>query len=157
VLDFSLVLSKGALHRKRVTLLHSSILALLWGSGFLWIDLVLLNGLSRVQNTVARCALGSLLLLLICQVPYAKLPRDPAHRHRGDLRSGPAQGDPLGLHKRVRVVEPHAYAQPGARCGPRRSTGSDCKWRLLDQADDLRVCRLTKPRRLQVRARLEIV
>ncbi|MCX4821131.1 DMT family transporter [Streptomyces sp. NBC_01142] len=54
------------------------VLALLWGSGFLWIDLALNNGLSPVQITVTRCTLGALVLLVLCFSAGQRLPRDRA-------------------------------------------------------------------------------
>lgn len=48
-----------------------SVLALLWGSGFLWIKLAL-TGLTPVQVTVLRCALGAAVLLVMAR----RLPRD---------------------------------------------------------------------------------
>jgi drug/metabolite transporter (DMT)-like permease len=50
------------------------VLALLWGSGFLWIKLAL-TGLTPVQLTVIRCALGAGVLLL---ARGQRLPRDRA-------------------------------------------------------------------------------
>ncbi|MEO6083456.1 MAG: EamA family transporter [Umezawaea sp.] len=49
------------------------VLALLWGSGFLWIKLAL-TGLSPVQLTVIRCALGAAVLLVLAR--GQRLPRD---------------------------------------------------------------------------------
>lgn len=51
------------------------VLALLWGSGFLWIKLAL-NGLSPVQLTLIRCALGTAVLFVLCFSARQKLPRD---------------------------------------------------------------------------------
>ncbi|NJQ14271.1 DMT family transporter [Streptomyces bohaiensis] len=50
------------------------VLALLWGSTFLWIDLAL-RGLSPLQVTFARCAVGSLVLLAACRLAGHRLPR----------------------------------------------------------------------------------
>ncbi|WP_184574056.1 DMT family transporter [Streptomyces zagrosensis] len=50
------------------------VLALLWGSTFLWIKLAL-EGLSPVQVTLTRCALGALLLLGLCASMRVRLPR----------------------------------------------------------------------------------
>ncbi|MCX5211846.1 DMT family transporter [Kitasatospora sp. NBC_00240] len=55
------------------------VLALLWGSTFLWIKLAL-AGLSPVQVTLARCALGSLMLLVLALKARAPLPRGRAVR-----------------------------------------------------------------------------
>ncbi|MBC8091318.1 MAG: DMT family transporter, partial [Pseudonocardia sp.] len=52
-------------------------LALLWGSNFLWIK-VGLEGLSPVQLTVGRLALGALVLLPLLAVRGERLPRDRA-------------------------------------------------------------------------------
>ncbi|XGP79142.1 DMT family transporter [Actinokineospora auranticolor] len=51
------------------------ILALLWGSSFLWIKLAL-PGLSPVQITVARCALGAVVVVTLCYLGRNRLPRD---------------------------------------------------------------------------------
>ena len=51
------------------------LLALLWGSGFLWIKLAL-GGFSAVQVTVARCALGAVVLLVLSRSAGHRLPRD---------------------------------------------------------------------------------
>ncbi|WP_405851407.1 DMT family transporter [Streptomyces sp. NBC_00090] len=53
------------------------VLALLWGSTFLWIELAL-RVLSPVQVTVARCLLGAGTLLALCLVTGRGLPRGPA-------------------------------------------------------------------------------
>lgn len=49
-------------------------LALLWGSGFLWIKLALDHGLSPVHLTLARCALGTTVLLLLARRAHQRLP-----------------------------------------------------------------------------------
>ncbi|MFC0552062.1 DMT family transporter [Planotetraspora thailandica] len=53
-----------------------TVLALLWGSAFLWIKLALNNGLTPVQITVARSALGALVLLALAWTARQRLPRD---------------------------------------------------------------------------------
>ena len=53
------------------------VLALLWGSSFLWIKLAL-SGLSPVQVTLIRCALGTAVLFVLCFSARQKLPRDKA-------------------------------------------------------------------------------
>ncbi|MFE6509883.1 DMT family transporter [Nocardioides sp. NPDC057767] len=53
------------------------LLALLWGSTFLWIELAL-EVLAPVQVTLVRCVLGSATLLLACAAVGRRLPRDPA-------------------------------------------------------------------------------
>ena len=53
------------------------VLALLWGSGFLWIKLAL-TGLTPVQVTVLRCALGAGVLLVLAGFARQRLPRDRA-------------------------------------------------------------------------------
>lgn len=50
------------------------VLALLWGSTFLWIK-VALDGLSPAQLTFTRCALGAGLLLVLCMHAKVGLPR----------------------------------------------------------------------------------
>ncbi|MET0136110.1 MAG: DMT family transporter [Kibdelosporangium sp.] len=52
-----------------------AILALLWGSGFLWIKLAL-DGFGPLQITVVRCALGAGVLLVIAYFSGQRLPRD---------------------------------------------------------------------------------
>ncbi|WP_245804939.1 DMT family transporter [Amycolatopsis australiensis] len=52
-----------------------AVLALLWGSGFLWIKLAL-TGLSPVHLTLVRCALGALTLLVLALATRQRLPRD---------------------------------------------------------------------------------
>ena len=54
-----------------------AVLALLWGSGFLWIKLAL-TGLSPVHLTLIRCALGALTLLGLAFAARQRLPRDRA-------------------------------------------------------------------------------
>jgi drug/metabolite transporter (DMT)-like permease len=53
-------------------------LALLWGSGFLWIKLALDHGLSPAQITIARCVLGTAVLLVLARWAGQRLPRDRA-------------------------------------------------------------------------------
>lgn len=53
-----------------------AVLALLWGSAFLWIKLALDNGLTPVQITVIRSALGALVLLVLARLARQRLPRD---------------------------------------------------------------------------------
>jgi drug/metabolite transporter (DMT)-like permease len=53
------------------------VLALLWGSTFLWIDLAL-DALTPVQVTFGRCVLGSAALLVACLASGRRLPRDRA-------------------------------------------------------------------------------
>nr|WP_240001557.1 DMT family transporter [Streptomyces sp. ST1020] len=50
-------------------------LALLWGSAFLWIELALAHGLTPVQITVGRCALGAAVLLALAWRAGQRLPR----------------------------------------------------------------------------------
>ncbi|MEU7038397.1 DMT family transporter [Streptomyces sp. NPDC046237] len=50
------------------------VLALLWGSTFLWIKLAL-QALSPVQVTLTRCLLGAGTLLLVCVTARQRLPR----------------------------------------------------------------------------------
>ncbi len=58
-------------------LVRLAVLALLWGSTFLWIKLAL-HGLSPVQVTFVRCVLGSAVLLVLCSRAHRRLPRDGA-------------------------------------------------------------------------------
>lgn len=53
------------------------VLALLWGSTFLWIDLAL-DGLTPVQVTLVRCALGALVLGAACRFARQRLPHGRA-------------------------------------------------------------------------------
>lgn len=62
----------------RRTLTRMGVLALLWGSGFLWIKLAL-RGLSPVQITVTRCVLGAVVLLVLAHRVGQRLP------HRRDI------------------------------------------------------------------------
>ncbi|MEU2503520.1 DMT family transporter [Streptomyces sp. NPDC007863] len=50
------------------------VLALLWGSTFLWIDLVL-DALTPVQVTFSRCVLGAATLLVACLCSGRRLPK----------------------------------------------------------------------------------
>ncbi|MEV7346678.1 DMT family transporter [Streptomyces sp. NPDC093544] len=50
-------------------------LALLWGSGFLWIKLALNHGLSPAHITVTRCTLGTAVLLFLARRAKQHLPR----------------------------------------------------------------------------------
>jgi len=60
-----------------MTVVRMGLLALLWGSGFLWIKLAL-NGLAPVQVTFIRCVLGAGVLLLLAASGRHRLPRDRA-------------------------------------------------------------------------------
>ncbi|MET7602631.1 DMT family transporter [Streptomyces avermitilis] len=60
------------------TALRMGTLALLWGSGFLWIKLALNHGLSPAQITITRCALGTLVLLALARRSAQRLPGDRA-------------------------------------------------------------------------------
>ncbi|MFI5897015.1 DMT family transporter [Actinoplanes sp. NPDC051513] len=51
------------------------VLALLWGSTFLWIELSL-DALAPVQVTLSRCVVGSTTLLVACLASGRRLPRD---------------------------------------------------------------------------------
>lgn len=53
-------------------------LALLWGSGFLWIKVALNHGLTPVQITLTRCVLGAAVLLALALAARQRLPRSPA-------------------------------------------------------------------------------
>jgi drug/metabolite transporter (DMT)-like permease len=55
-------------------LVRIGVLAMLWGSTFLWIKLALL-ALSPVQVTLTRCLLGAGTLLLLCLAARQRLPR----------------------------------------------------------------------------------
>src|SRR4051812_37018733 len=57
------------------TLLRIGALALMWGSSFFWIKLGL-GMFSPVQLVLARLVLGAVMLLLLCKLQRARLPRD---------------------------------------------------------------------------------
>jgi drug/metabolite transporter (DMT)-like permease len=59
------------------SLVRLALLALLWGSSFLWIKLAL-DGLAPLQVALVRLALGAAILLLIVRVRRLRLPRDRA-------------------------------------------------------------------------------
>ncbi|WP_328751132.1 DMT family transporter [Streptomyces sp. NBC_00285] len=54
-----------------------AVLALLWGSTFLWTDLAL-RGLSPLQVTFVRCVIGALVLTVACYATGRRLPRGVA-------------------------------------------------------------------------------
>ncbi|MFC6017861.1 DMT family transporter [Plantactinospora solaniradicis] len=58
------------------TLVRMGVLALLWGSGFLWIKIALGGGMTPLQITVLRCALGAAVLLALAYAARQRLPRD---------------------------------------------------------------------------------
>ena len=58
----------------RVATLRIGLLALIWGSGFLWIKLAI-GGLSPVEVTLARLVLGSAVLFAVVAVQRGSLPR----------------------------------------------------------------------------------
>jgi drug/metabolite transporter (DMT)-like permease len=63
--------------RRYGALLRIGILALVWGSTFLWIKLAL-RGLSPAQVTLTRAALGTIFLIALCRAWRQRLPRDRA-------------------------------------------------------------------------------
>lgn len=66
----------GAVGRTRAWA-RVGVLALLWGSTFLWIELAL-DALTPVQVTLSRCVLGSATLLVACLGSGRRLPRGGA-------------------------------------------------------------------------------
>ncbi|MEU0114759.1 DMT family transporter [Streptomyces bobili] len=54
--------------------LRVAVLALLWGSTFLWTELAL-RGLSPLQVTFARCVLGALVLVVACYATGHRMPK----------------------------------------------------------------------------------
>lgn len=58
----------------RRSALRTGVLALLWGSAFLWIELAL-TGFSPAQVAVVRCALGAGVLLVLARRSRQRLPR----------------------------------------------------------------------------------
>ncbi|MDR0345078.1 MAG: DMT family transporter [Nocardiopsaceae bacterium] len=61
---------------RRATTIRLVLLALVWGSSFLWIKLAI-RGLSPVEVTFARLILGSLVLFAIAAIRRGPLPRSP--------------------------------------------------------------------------------
>ena len=59
----------------RGTLIRMGLLALFWGSSFLWIKLAL-HGLSPVQITLVRLVTGGGLVLVLCLIARERLPRE---------------------------------------------------------------------------------
>ncbi|MEU5578309.1 DMT family transporter [Streptomyces huasconensis] len=59
----------------RSTLVRMAVLALLWGSGFLWIKVALSGGLAPLHLTVIRCALGAAVLLALARAAGQRMPR----------------------------------------------------------------------------------
>ncbi|MFG2587105.1 DMT family transporter [Streptomyces sp. NPDC048438] len=55
--------------------MRMALLALLWGSSFLWIKIALNGGLSPLHITVIRCALGAAVLLALARSARQRLPR----------------------------------------------------------------------------------
>ncbi|MFD0415164.1 DMT family transporter [Streptomyces sp. NPDC127108] len=53
-----------------------AVLALLWGSSFLWIKLALEGGLAPLHVTIVRCALGAAVLLVLARSARQRLPRE---------------------------------------------------------------------------------
>uniref|UniRef100_UPI0034DFE866 DMT family transporter n=1 Tax=Streptomyces flavofungini TaxID=68200 RepID=UPI0034DFE866 len=60
----------------RATLVRMAVLALLWGSGFLWIKLALAGGIAPLHLTIVRCALGAAVLLVLARRAGQRMPRD---------------------------------------------------------------------------------
>ncbi|WP_432185820.1 DMT family transporter [Streptomyces sp. Tue6028] len=63
------------MQRSLTSSLRMGALALLWGSGFLWIKLALNHGLSPAAITLTRCALGTAVLALLARSAGQRLPR----------------------------------------------------------------------------------
>ena len=61
---------------RRSTTVRLALLAAIWGSSFLWIKLSL-RGLSPVEVTFARLALGAAVLFVIVAVRRYQVPRSP--------------------------------------------------------------------------------
>ncbi|MEU1019211.1 DMT family transporter [Streptomyces sp. NPDC005898] len=60
----------------RATPVRMGLLALLWGSGFLWIKIALGGGLTPLHITIIRCALGATVLLVLARTAGQRMPRD---------------------------------------------------------------------------------
>src|SRR5215207_5982961 len=58
-------------------MLRLILLAVMWGSSFLWIKIAL-DGLGPMQITLGRLALGAAFLLVMCAVARLRLPSQPA-------------------------------------------------------------------------------
>jgi drug/metabolite transporter (DMT)-like permease len=58
------------------TVVRMGLLALMWGSSFLWIKMAL-GGFSPVQITVIRVLLGAAVLLVLCYSSHQRMPRSP--------------------------------------------------------------------------------
>ncbi len=67
--------SDGMISGSRGSLVRMGLLALFWGSSFLWIKLAL-HGLSPVQITLVRLATGGGLVLVLCLITRERLPRE---------------------------------------------------------------------------------
>ncbi|MFD7321853.1 DMT family transporter [Streptomyces sp. NPDC059875] len=61
-----------------ISAIRMGVLALLWGSGFLWIKLALDHGLAPGWITFVRCLLGAGVLLVLACAAGQRLPRDRA-------------------------------------------------------------------------------
>lgn len=61
---------------RQETTVRLALLALVWGSSFLWIKLAI-RGLSPVEVTLARLVLGSLVLFAVLAIQRGSLPRSP--------------------------------------------------------------------------------
>ncbi|MFC5286151.1 DMT family transporter [Actinokineospora guangxiensis] len=59
----------------RGTLVRMGLVALIWGSSFLWTEIAL-RGLAPVQIAVVRCVLGALVLIGLCYASGNRLPRE---------------------------------------------------------------------------------
>jgi drug/metabolite transporter (DMT)-like permease len=62
---------------RRATTVRLTLLALIWGSSFLWIKLAI-RGLSPVEVTLARLVLGSAVLFAVVAAQRGAVPRSPA-------------------------------------------------------------------------------
>lgn len=60
----------------RGTLIRMGVLALLWGSSFLWIKFAL-QGFSPGQIAIGRIVLGAVVLVVLCYSGRQRLPREP--------------------------------------------------------------------------------
>lgn len=66
----------GHLMVRRGSLIRLTLLALIWGSSFVWIK-VGLRGFSPMQLTFLRLLLAAVVLLLICRLRGLRMPREP--------------------------------------------------------------------------------
>jgi hypothetical protein len=109
----------------RSALLRIALLALIWGSAFLWIKLAD-RGFSPVEVTLARLALGSVVLFAIMRTRRETIPRSArlwAHIAVAVTRRRRPGFNPGGLAVAGRAASPRpSDASPTARRQPAHGT-----------------------------------